>query len=149
MNLSSSLEASRRQIRNQLDYFDQELISFLDHYIPQDAHRRSKVEQTLRVYTSVLEDLLENLTLSSLHSVVLIGSKIALYDMNDKTSEFFMIVLPHDADPDMNKISFLSPLGFQLLMARKGEAYNLETPSGIMRVRVDDIQLLHDEEMEL
>jgi transcription elongation factor GreA len=52
-----------------------------------------------------------------------------------------MIVMPEDTNPDEGRISFLSPVGSQLLLGSKGEVRSVHTPSGSMRIRITGIEL--------
>jgi transcription elongation factor GreA len=140
MSHSLLLEGSRVQILNQLVYFDEDLTFFLDQYFPEHNQKRYTVEKTIQTYSTVLEEILKDLNPSTLHSVALIGSRVKLLYLDDNSTELFTIVVPSHADPDKNKISFLSPIGFQLLMARRNETYELVIPSGVVHVRVEDIE---------
>jgi len=140
MNTSALLENTRYQLINQLVYFGDELYHFLDQYCPEHNQKRLSVEKTLNVYTRVLEEILRDLTVEKLNSVALIGSKVDLRYLELNDTDSYVLVSPDSADPDQNKISFLSPMGFHLLLARRNETYDIEIPSGIVPVRVEDIR---------
>jgi len=101
------------------------------------------VERVLSDYSMILEKILADFNEENLNSVALIGSKLELRYLDNDTSELFTIVFPHVADPDKNMVSFLSPLGFQLLMAQKNETYRLDVPSGEISIRVEGIKFVN------
>ncbi|WP_054795645.1 GreA/GreB family elongation factor [Paenibacillus sp. EPM92] len=143
MNRSIMYQGSRTQLINQLVYFDEEKFNFLNQYFPEHNVKRSTVEQVLAVYATTLEKIVADLTEENLNSVALIGSQLELRYLDDDSPESYTIVFPHLADPNNNKISFLSPLGFQLLMAKSQETYRLDVPSGEIRLRVEGIKFVN------
>ncbi|MEI7024746.1 GreA/GreB family elongation factor [Paenibacillus sp. y28] len=143
MNHSFLLQGSRTQLVNQLVYFDEEKMNFLDHYCPGHTRDRLRNEQLLSVYTSTLEQLLADFTAERLNAMVLIGSQVRLHYVEDSFTELFTIVFPHQADPNKNMISFLSPIGHQLLLGRANESYPLLVPSGEITVRIEEIKYMN------
>ncbi|MCM3781722.1 GreA/GreB family elongation factor [Neobacillus mesonae] len=148
MSHSLLLEGSRNQLINQLVYLDEDLPSFLDEYYPTLNKQRSIVENTLKKYASIIEGILTNFTDNNLNTFVLIGSKVTIQYLDDSTSESFVIVFPSNAEPDKNSISFLSPIGLQLLMAQEKEVYDLDIPSGTIQIRVEKIQFYNNGNLE-
>lgn len=143
MSHSFTLQGSRSQLIEQLVFFDDEKTNFLDQYYPDYNQKRAAVERKLADYTSTLERLLADLNENSLNSTALIGSKITLRYLDDDSTEAYTIVFPERADPDRNMVSFLSPVGFQLLMAKSGEQCRLEVPSGELQVSVEKIEYVN------
>ncbi|WP_166240097.1 GreA/GreB family elongation factor [Paenibacillus turpanensis] len=143
MNRSFMLEGSRKQLINQLVYFDEEKIAFLNTYFPAQDLKRSIVEGMITTYITAVEAILENFNYDILHSRALIGSKLSVRYMEDQSTETFTIVFPHLADPDQNKISFISPMGYQLLLSQANEICKLEYPSSVERVEVLKIQFIN------
>ncbi|MEK3719421.1 GreA/GreB family elongation factor [Paenibacillus sp. FSL H8-0034] len=143
MNRSPLLVGSRLQLINQLVYFDEEKINFLNHYFPENNHKRSAFERILSDYTSTLEKIVADLNEDRLNSVALIGSRLELRYVNDDWIESFTIVFPQHADPNHNLISFLSPMGIQLLMSQINETYQLAIPSGVISVKVEGIKYVN------
>ena len=143
MNHSISLTGSRTQLVSQLVYFDDEKTHFLDHYYPQYGQERIKIDQTLSAYAATLESILAEFNEDRLSSTVLIGSQVKLCYIEDDFTEDYTIVFPNQADPNVNRISFLSPLGFQLLMKKKNELHRLKVPSGELQVRVEDVKYMN------
>ncbi len=135
----SSLKPEKVQLMNQLVYFDEEKSAFLDHYFPQHGRERQRAAQFLSDYTAALEKSVSTFDKGGLHSVVLIGSRVQTKDMEDQAKETFFIVFPNQADPDQNLISFLSPIGFQLLLAAPGEVRTIEVPTGSFTVLIEEV----------
>jgi transcription elongation factor GreA len=143
MNRSLLMEGSRSQLVNQLVYLDEEKTHFLNHYYPENNQKRTEVERMLSMYSSALERIVSDLDEENLNSMALIGSRLELRYLDDNSIEAFTIVFPHYADPNQNLISFLSPMGFQLLRAKVHETYRLAVPSGQISVRVETIRFMN------
>jgi transcription elongation factor GreA len=147
MNRSSLYQGSRTQLINQLIYWDDEKSNFLNQYFPEFNQKRQMVDKVLSVYASTIETIIPNLTEEAINSIALIGSKLTVRYLDDQTSDYIIIVFPHRADPSKNMVSFLSPMGFQLLMAKVNETYQLSVPSGEISVRVEAIQYVNSGEI--
>ncbi|MGF9698573.1 GreA/GreB family elongation factor [Paenibacillus sp. MABNR03] len=139
MNHRSSLHNCREMLVKQLITLGEEKRTFLDAYFDVREPERMQMDKLLSVYTEYLQKLLLGPD-ELLHSVVLIGSEIRFDYIDFHTSDTFMIVMPDDADPDTGRISFLSPVGRQLLLASKGEVRSVTIPAGSMRVRITEIE---------
>ncbi|MFD0676101.1 MULTISPECIES: GreA/GreB family elongation factor [unclassified Paenibacillus] len=139
MSHSLLLQGSRTQLINQLVYFDEQKKDFLDQYFPNSAKERSKIELLLSVYSAALEKILGEFNEESLNSTVLIGSRMKISYLEDGFTDSYTIVFPHQAEPNSNKISFLSPIGLQLLMAKINETYQLKISSGEIDVKLQEI----------
>lgn len=138
----SFLAGSKDQLVGQLVYFDEAQMKFLEEYFPYSVYEkeRSRVRQTLSMYCSQLERIVAGLSETSLNEAVLIGSEVTVRYVEDGDSETFSIVFPDLARPAENWISFLSPIGLQLLLATSGQTCRLIVPSGIIEVSIDDIK---------
>jgi transcription elongation factor GreA len=66
-----------------------------------------------------------------------LGSQVKV-ERNGKTAEY-KIVGSNEADPFDNKISDMSPVGRGLIGARKGDTVQVETPSGVITMKVLDV----------
>lgn len=69
-------------------------------------------------------------------SVVSVGVKVLVYDMEFDEKIDFTIVGSTEADPLANKISNESPMGKALIGARENEIVEFSTPNGTVKVRV-------------
>ena len=68
---------------------------------------------------------------------VQIGSRVVL--KSDKEEINLEIVPPTDIDAGKGKISYESPFGKALMNKRKGDAVEINTPSGIIRYKIKEI----------
>jgi regulator of nucleoside diphosphate kinase len=51
----------------------------------------------------------------------------------------FVLVFPQDADADLGMISILAPVGTAILGYAKGNTVEWPVPSGVRRIRIEDI----------
>jgi len=140
MSHSFVLQGSRMQLINQLVYFDDQQQEFLDQYFPGTPKDRVQIEQVLSEYSKTLENILSEFTQDQLNSTVLIGSQMKLLYIEGGFTETFTVVFPHQAEPSQNKISFLSPVGIQLLLGKVNQTYQIKNPSGGVEVRLEEIK---------
>ncbi|MEF3303404.1 GreA/GreB family elongation factor [Paenibacillus sp. GYB003] len=136
----SYLQTCRDQLVNQLVFFDEEKTNFLNQYFPVITPERNKIDRTITAYAAAVEKLFEDYTDETLHSVVLIGSQVDLLYTDDGSTESYTIVFPHQADANQNRVSFLSPVGSQLLLTPVNETRRLGTPSGAIEVKLERIR---------
>jgi transcription elongation factor GreA len=147
MNHSLIYEGSRTQLLQQLIYFDEEKIAFLNQYFPVRSKDRSNAETLLSRYCSELEQLLTEFNGEDLNSQVFIGSQLQLRYLDDNTTDIYTIVFPNQAEPNDNKISMLSPIGMQLLLAELGSTCQLAIPSGQLEVKIESIKFVNNGEV--
>lgn len=138
MNRRTSLDNCREKLVSQLLTLGEEKRSFLDAYFDVRNPERVQLDKQLTAYTDRIEHLLAGPD-ELLSSVVLIGSQIELEYVDFHTCDTLTVVMPEEADPDEGLISFLSPVGRQLLLGEKGEMRAISTPSGSMRIRIASI----------
>ncbi|OLO27913.1 hypothetical protein BTR23_19070 [Alkalihalophilus pseudofirmus] len=138
MNDNIAMIGSRSKLINQLVYFDEELHRFLEVFV-QEKSKKSEVEKTVHEYMEVVERILANFNEESINSVVLIGSTVEVYYLDDHINETFTIVFPYQANPEKDLISFLSPVGSQLLLAKANQTYKIKLPFGDTSVIVKKI----------
>jgi transcription elongation factor GreA len=70
---------------------------------------------------------------------VLIGTKVTVLFDGEDDREVYHICLPEESDPDNGCISFLSPVGRQLLLKNLGEKTSITIPSGKLDVVIENI----------
>jgi len=70
---------------------------------------------------------------------VVIGSIITVQEEGD-TPETYTLVGPQEANPIKGKISFESPIGQALMNHCKGETIRIETPQGIIKLKILNIE---------
>lgn len=71
--------------------------------------------------------------------VVGVGCKVRIYDYDMEEEEEYQIVGSAEADPMEGRISDESPMGKGLLGAKVGEEVSIESPAGLMKVKVLEI----------
>lgn len=90
-----------------------------------------------------LEKILKNVTIideqRKSRNRVEIGAHITIQEEGSSPEDFFLVG-PHEADPYRGKISFESPLGRALIDHKVGEIVNVETPQGVIKFKIIQIQ---------
>ncbi|GAB2694438.1 GreA/GreB family elongation factor [Paenibacillus thermoaerophilus] len=143
--MSPSLPASgfRERLVRQIVALSEERSQFLDTYFPMPGRERKALDQLLSDYIGAVEKLLQ-LPDESIPPVVLIGSDVRIAYLNEDSlpasAEWVTIIHPDQAEADENRISFLSPVGKQLLLKSEGEVLTIRTPSGELKVRVESVR---------
>ncbi|MDF2936112.1 MAG: transcription elongation factor GreA/GreB [Paenibacillaceae bacterium] len=130
---------------NQLIMFEDERLRFLDAYFPDFGNGRSQADQLLSDYIQVLKSHLASEE-ENWCGKVLVGSRVIISYLDDMSTETLTIVNPHHAVlPEDGSgecpVSFLSPMGRELLMKPCGELVHVQTPSGRLPVRIEEIGL--------
>ncbi|MCS6936188.1 MAG: transcription elongation factor GreA [Candidatus Bipolaricaulota bacterium] len=91
-----------------------------------------------------LEELLEKAVILDESQVdtkvVGLGLRVTLKDLKTNKTETFEMVSPAEADPEQNKISTESPVGRALMGQRKGAEIQVETPAGVLRYKIINIE---------
>ena len=72
-------------------------------------------------------------------SVVSIGSKVVIRDLEFNEDETYKIVGPDEADPDSNKISNESPIGKAIIGQTAGTTVQVHAPAGIFQYKIMEI----------
>ena len=80
------------------------------------------------------ESLLQNDTVRLLN-------KVGLTNLNNDCKTTYIIVNPHEADIRENKISVNSPVAKALLNRAVGDVVEVSVPAGVIRLRIDSIEL--------
>ncbi|OBZ08779.1 hypothetical protein A8L34_21705 [Bacillus sp. FJAT-27264] len=147
MNHSLLYQGSRTQLVGQLLYFDEEKLGFLNQYFPERSKQRITAEALLSRYCAILEQLLADFSEERLNSMVLIGSQLTLRYVDDGETDVYTIVFPNLAEPSDSKVSILSPVGMQLLLAEVGSTQRLKVPSGELDVVIESIKFVNSGEV--
>lgn len=66
-------------------------------------------------------------------------SKVEFTNLQNNTRMSFEIVSPHEMDLETGKISLKSPIGAALMGKKVGEIAEARVPSGILRLRIENI----------
>ena len=71
--------------------------------------------------------------------VITMNSRVNITDTTTGEKMTYTLVFPSAANITNNKLSILAPLGIALLGYRKGDIIEWAVPSGIKKLKVDDI----------
>ncbi len=92
---------------------------------------------------SELEETLSNVKVISNDEIttdeVNVGSKVKIYDKDFDEEVEYTIVGSTEANPLKNMISDQSPIGNALLGAKVGDEVSVETPNGVVEIKVLEI----------
>jgi regulator of nucleoside diphosphate kinase len=96
-----------------------------------------------RRYLDDLEHEVERATIVDPHDVpddvITMNSTVRLCDLDTGEIERYTLVYPRDADIEENRISVLAPIGTALIGYRVGDVVEWPVPSGMARLRVEEI----------
>ena len=68
-------------------------------------------------------------------------SKVRITNVGNNATMSYTIVSPHEANMAEGKISIKSPIAQALLNKAVGEVVQVQVPAGMLKLRIDDIQL--------
>ena len=68
-------------------------------------------------------------------------SKVEIINLNNNKKMNYTIVSPHEADLHEGKISIKSPIGQSLLSRKVGDIVEVRVPAGLLRLRIESIEL--------
>ena len=68
-------------------------------------------------------------------------SKVEMTNLNNNMHMTYTIVNPHEANLREGKISIKSPIGQALLNKKTGDVVEVQVPAGMMKLRIESIQL--------
>lgn len=71
--------------------------------------------------------------------IVNLGNKVKIYDNDMEEEDIYTIVGSAEADPMNGKISNESPIGRALLGHRPGESVFVDTPDGVIEIKILEI----------
>jgi len=93
-----------------------------------------EIEQKLRLAVIIDEEKLDT-------SVVNIGSTVKIYDLTFDEEIVYDIVGTTEANIEENKISNESPVGSALIGKKAGDSIKVETPGGIQKYKILEINV--------
>ncbi|MBO4445462.1 MAG: transcription elongation factor GreA [Clostridia bacterium] len=102
---------------------------------------QGKLESRINELEAILQNykLIDEEELSA--DVVNRASKVTIRDMETKEDITYQIVGPQQANPMKGRISDESPVGKALLGKKKGATVSVETPAGILKYKITNIEL--------
>jgi transcription elongation factor GreA len=139
--MSHSLHQSKDYFLQQLAYIEENIKELTNLYLASTpVHERMK--HFFHLYVLEVEDLLkihhkENMITTV--PKVLIGTRVTVWYDEENESEDYVVCYPEQSDPDRGFISFLSPVGRQLLFKNIEEQIPLKIPTGELLVTIKDI----------
>jgi regulator of nucleoside diphosphate kinase len=80
------------------------------------------------------------------HDVVTMNSTVEILDLKTSQTETYTLVYPERADIGTHRISVLAPIGTAILGCRVGDVVKVKTPSGVRRIRVEEIHFQPERE---
>ncbi|MBU9720108.1 MULTISPECIES: GreA/GreB family elongation factor [Bacillaceae] len=143
--MSHKIELNMQKVEDELihqvSYFKTNMGKFVDQFSNDWSYKKRKtLIDFIEEYVAYLEAILENLSEEKLRTTVLIGSKVDVLYVDENEIDTITIVFPDQANLDENKVSFLSPFGYQLLMKESGSRISLDLPAGETTVSIEDIE---------
>lgn len=127
-------------LQRQLVYFEENGQDILNGF--ERAAERAVIRDLVTRYCRLIERQVSDLESEGPETLVWIGSTVTVYNETDREEESFTIVLPEDVNPDEGKISFLSPIGQKLLLARTGSRMEIDSPGGKYWVTVKGVEFI-------
>jgi transcription elongation factor GreA len=128
----------------QLNYIDENIKELTNLYLS-STPIQERLKHFFNLYVLEVEDLLKTNKRNEIISFfpkVFIGTKVTvLYDEEDETEDY-VICYPEQSDPDLGYISFLSPVGRQLLFKNLGDKVSIKIPTGELLVTIKEISFI-------
>ncbi|MBN6185464.1 GreA/GreB family elongation factor [Aneurinibacillus sp. BA2021] len=140
MNHSLTYYPLRKSLIKQLIYIEENMTELLDLYVSSTMVHDRDFNFFKRYVAEVEAFLSDDESTYPALSKVLIGSQVAVLFKEDNYVEHFTICFPEQSDPTRGYISFLSPVGRQLLLHALGEEMVLTTPGGETHVAITKIE---------
>lgn len=136
---------ARAYILRQLVHLDESKKTMLDAYfpLPDRLAERKSIEIMLERYVHRIEKLLFCLTHEPDYTLtfVVVGSTVTIRNTQSQVSESYKICYPDHVDIDAGCISFLSPLGRQLLLLPIYSTVQVAVPDGQLEYVVERITM--------
>jgi transcription elongation factor GreA len=108
-----------------------------------DYHKAKEDQAFLEGRIQELEYLLKNATIiaesAGPHEAAEIGARVTVQE-EDFDPESYLLVGAKEADPRNGKISNESPIGRALLGHRVGDIVDVQTPGGLLRLKITEIE---------
>jgi transcription elongation factor GreA len=139
--MNHSVPQNKEDFVQQLVYIDENIKELTNLYIS-STPVQERVKHFFNIYTLEVEELLKENSKRKVISAfpkVYIGTKVTVWYEEDHEAEEYTICLPEQSDPDSGFISFLTPVGKQLLLKNIGETLLLKVPTGEVPVTIKEI----------
>jgi transcription elongation factor GreA len=139
MNLSAI--QNKEYFIQQLVYIDENIKELTNLYLS-STPIQERLKHFFNLYVLEVEDLLkvnQKNNFISFFPKVFIGTKVTVLYDEDNETEDYVICYPEQSNPDGGYISFLSPVGRQLLFKNIGDRISLKIPTGELSVTIKEI----------
>ncbi|GHI00931.1 GreA/GreB family elongation factor [Neobacillus kokaensis] len=137
---------SKEFFTEQLAYIEENIKDLTNLYIS-STPIQERLKHFFNRYILEVEGLLKqnrNHAVISFYPMVYIGTKVTVFYDDEEDTEDYCICFPDESDPDKGFISFLSPVGRQLLLKGLGDKMSLKIPTGELQVTVKEISYVGD-----
>jgi transcription elongation factor GreA len=139
--MNHSIHQNKEDFLQQLVYIDENIKELTELYIA-STPVQERIKHFFNLYLLEVEELLKNNNRKRIFSFfpkVYIGTKVTVWYEDENEAEDYVICFPEQSDPDSGFISFLSPVGKQLLLKNIGERLLLKIPTGDVSVTIKEI----------
>lgn len=136
---------------------EDERTDVLDACFPKPCEERERLRQLLEDYVRRVGELIGQIKVTGRSTgaseplerdsmrvrlpFVLVGSEVAVIDLDGGEEQSFRINRPFRTDESGRDISYLSPLGSSLLLKKAGEKVTVKVPAGKMQYRIKSVWL--------
>ncbi|MFB3161601.1 GreA/GreB family elongation factor [Neobacillus sp. 179-J 1A1 HS] len=142
--MNHSLHLTKNYYVQQLHYIDENINELTNLYLS-STPVQERLKHFFNLYVLEVEELLKTNKRNEIISYfpkVFIGTKVTvLYDDENETEDY-VICYPEQSDPDLGYISFLSPVGRQLLFKNLGDKVSIKIPTGELLVTIKEISFV-------
>ncbi|MDQ0971724.1 transcription elongation factor GreA [Neobacillus niacini] len=128
----------------QLNYIDKNIKELTNLYLS-STPVQERLKHFFNLYVMEVEELLKTNKRNEFIShfpKVFIGTKVTVLYDDEYESEDYVICYPEQSDPDLGYISFLSPVGRQLLFKNLGDKVSIKIPTGELLVTIKEISFV-------
>ncbi|WP_210367542.1 GreA/GreB family elongation factor [Bacillus sp. REN3] len=141
MSLSPDLLTEEEYFQDQLAFIEENYKELNNLYVS-STPLNEQVKDFLAIYVREVEKytaLLGRMGSDKPPLKVFIGTKVTVSFDGDEDREDYHICLPDHSNPDNGVISFISPVGRQLLLKNTGDQISLSVPNGHLNVTIEKI----------
>jgi transcription elongation factor GreA len=142
--MNHSLHLTKDYYVQQLNYIDENIKELTNLYLS-STPIQERLKHFFNLYVLEVEHLLttnKRNEIISFFPKVFIGTKVTvLYDEENETEDY-VICYSEQSDPDLGHISFLSPVGRQLLFKNLGDKVSIKIPTGELLVTIKEVSFV-------
>jgi transcription elongation factor GreA len=142
--MNHSLHLTKNYYVQQLNYIDENIKELTNLYLS-STPVQERLKHFFNLYVMEVEELLKTNKRNEFIShfpKVFIGTKVTVLYDDEYETEDYVICYPEQSDPDLGYISFLSPVGRQLLFKNLGDKVSIKIPTGELLVTIKEISFV-------